>query len=232
MVPPARFERATSPLGGARSIQLSYRGNSEEGYRTRAGGESKGTKQQGDNSMIQMTPELAADLVRFQPINAQASRPDANPSIDDDVARIALEIVRNHIDALAPYFAKRLAQVALNSDTPNLKFHFQDVNEAAECFRMSAMQKIDEKRARALGVITLNLLLHDLRYPSCFEDDEDEAHWTAMLLAAQNIDAHRHMLAREFLGMAEARVGQQRNRQLLLGAGVLGVAALLWLALF
>lgn len=26
MVPPARFERATFPLGGGRSIQLSYRG--------------------------------------------------------------------------------------------------------------------------------------------------------------------------------------------------------------
>lgn len=182
--------------------------------------------------MIQMTTDLAVALAKFQPLNDKAGLPDASPAMVEDVARTAHQVVREHVDALAPYFAKRLAQVGLVADTPNLKFHFKDVGEAAECFRMSAMQQVDEPRARALAVVTLNLLLHDLRFPSCFTDEQDEEHWAAMLLAAQNIDAYRHRLAQEFLGMARSRLKQQRNRQLLIGAGVLvAVAILAWLVM-
>lgn len=177
-----------------------------------------------------MTPELALDLIKFQPLNDKACQSTAS-QVDLDIAsQAALSITRNHIQPIADFFSNRLNGATLSVSNNTLKFHFNDQNEVSETFKMAVLQVVDEPRAKAAALSTMNLLLYDMKYPSAFTDEDD--HIMATLMVAHAIDGYRRSIAHEFLHMAQERIGQRRRKQIGIGAAILAAAIIfLWLRL-
>lgn len=176
---------------------------------------------------MKMTPELAAALTDFMPVNSAACRETASQAELGVANKLALATVRNHVDSVGQHFAARLAQGPMTTDNGRIKFSFKDVSEVAGTFEMTVMQQVDEPRAEAVAIVALNLMLHDLGFPSCYTDEKDEDHIVAMYLAAHAIDGYRHMLAQDFLQVAREEMARRRRRNLAIGATILCVAMVL-----
>lgn len=181
---------------------------------------------------MQMTPELALELTRFRPINDRAQQ-SGNQQDLHDALRNGHSIVRNNSMAFADSFANRLCLVALSVQSGRVNFHFKDKEEVAQAYKMAVVQAIDERLAEAISIASLNLLLHDLRYPSSFKDDDECI--AATLMIANSIYGFRRDIANEFLQNAREHVDKSAvkiHRQIVIGAVILvGAIAFAWFRL-
>lgn len=177
-----------------------------------------------------MTPELAHGIVVFNAVNEHSWMLEPDSPEVRAAMLTALSVARDNAEALGNYFGKRLARVTLSLNTPRMEFHFASAEEAAEAFKMTVRQQMDEQRAQASAWTMLNLVAHDLSYPSAYDKGDDSI--TAMMILAHGIHAYRRVLAQEFLQMAQAHSAKRReslwSKALWWGVSLAVVAGLLW----
>lgn len=177
---------------------------------------------------MDMTPELAHGIVVFNAVNERSWMLEPDSPEVRAAMLTALSVARDNAEALGNYFGKRLANATLSARTKNITFHFNSAEEAAEAFKMGVRQQVDEKRAQIFACSMLNLVAHDLNYPSAYEGDD---HITGTLLLAHGLHAYRLATAREFLAIAQGEVARRKRKGTILTwcATIAGVVALLWL---
>jgi hypothetical protein len=180
---------------------------------------------------MEMTPELALDISKFQPINTRAH--ESGEKIDLDASfQEAQFIVRKNIDVFAKYFSDRLSGMTLSVKTEKINFSFKDKGDIALAFNMAVTQQVDDSRSKAAAIATMNLMLHDLQYPSTFDQDDDDI--AATLMVAHFIHGYRLQLAMHFIEMSQDKQIQSRknNKNILIsGAILLIIATFLWFRL-
>ncbi|WP_447730096.1 hypothetical protein [Pseudoxanthomonas suwonensis] len=178
-----------------------------------------------------MTPELALDITKFQPINAHAHESGEKADLDASF-RDAQLIVRKHINVFAKYFSDRLSGIALSIKTENINFYFKDKDDIALAFNIAVTQQVDDSRSKAVAIATINLMLHDLQYPSTFDQNDDDI--AATLMVASFIHGYRLQLAMHFLQTDRDKQAQsiKNNRKYIVGGAILAlIATFLWFRL-
>lgn len=110
------------------------------------------------------------------------------------------------------YFADRLSRFSLALNKDGLVYSFRSQEEAATAFRMAILLPVNEKKAGALCIATLNLMLYDEAQPSCFSNFDEAT--SAMLLVAHSIHGFRRDAAEGYAHFLAVReVEQQAARR-------------------
>lgn len=174
---------------------------------------------------MKMTPELAQDLVRLQPLMDKANEPGADAQTVAAAFAAAQVVVRAHNHQFAEYFAGRLNGVALTFNRGEFNYSFKDAADAAHAFTMLSMQQVNDPKSKAISGGVINLLLRDMKYKSSFESDE--AYLSAILMIAHSMHAYRLSIFNQFVD--EGRRAQRTTfwRYFVIGAVTVGIAYLI-----
>ncbi|OAX85790.1 hypothetical protein A7D16_05790 [Xanthomonas nasturtii] len=171
---------------------------------------------------MKMTPELAHDLVRLQPLMDKANEPESDAQIVAAAFAASQVVVRDHNQEFAEYFARRLSGVALTFNRGEFNYSFKDTADAAHAFTMLSMQQVNDAKSKAISVAVVNLLLKDMQYRSSF--DSDEAYLTAILMVAHSMYAFRRVTFNQFVAEGRRSQGATFWRYFVIGAVVVGIA--------
>lgn len=174
---------------------------------------------------MKMTPELAQDLVRLQPMMDKANEPGADPHTVAAAFAASQSIVRAHNHAFAEYFAGRLSSVALSYNRGEFNYSFKDAADASQAFTMLSMQQVNDAKSKAISGATVNLLLKDMQYKSSF--DSDQSYVTAILMIAHSMYAFRVSTFNQFVAEGRRSQGATFWRYFAIGAVVVGIAYLI-----
>ncbi|MBB1135740.1 hypothetical protein I5U11_22395 [Stenotrophomonas maltophilia] len=173
---------------------------------------------------MKMTPELAQDLVRLQPLMDKANEPGADPQTVAAAFAASQVVVRAHNKEFSEFFAHRLNGVALSFNRGEFNYSFKDTADAAHAFTMVTMQQVNDPKSKAISGAVVNLMLRDLQYKSSF--DSDESYLTAILMIAHSMHAFRVSTFKQFVAEGQRIQRATFWRYFVIGAVVVGVAYL------
>lgn len=179
----------------------------------------------GKDDHMKMTPELAQDLVRLQPLMDRANAPGADQRAVEAAFDASQVIVRAHNKEFSEFYARRLNGVALSCNRGEFNYSFKDVADAAHAFTMVTMQQVNNSQSKAISGALVNLLLRDLQYKSSF--DSDESYLTAILMIAHSMHAFRASTFKQFVAEGQRIQKSTFWRYFVVGAVVVGVAYLI-----
>lgn len=174
---------------------------------------------------MKMTPELAQDLVRLQPLMDKANEPGADAQTVAAAFAACQVVVRAHNQEFSNYYAGRLNGVALTFNRGEFNYAFKDTTDAAQAFTMLSMQQVNDAKSKAISAAVVNLLLKDMRYKSSF--DSDQSYLTAVLMIAHSMHAFRISTFNQFVAEGRRRQGAELWRYFIIGAIVVGIAYLI-----
>lgn len=174
---------------------------------------------------MKMTPELAQDLVRLQPLMDKANEPGSDAQAVAAAFAASQVVVRAHNQEFAEYFARRLNGVALTFNRGEFNFSFKDTADAAQAFTMLSMQQVNDAKSKAISGAVVNLLLKDMQYKSSF--DSDQSYLTAILMVAHSMYAFRRATFNQFVADGRRSQGATFWRYFVIGAVVVGIAYLI-----
>ncbi|MCW8340600.1 hypothetical protein [Stenotrophomonas sp. SG1] len=174
---------------------------------------------------MKMTPELAQDLVRLQPLMDKANEPGSDAQTVASAFSASQVVVRAHNQEFAEYFARRLNGVALTFNRGEFNFSFKDTADAAQAFTMLSMQQVNDARSKAISGAVVNLLLKDMHYKSSY--DSDQSYLTAILMVAHSMYAFRRDTFNQFVAEGRRSQGATFWRYFVIGAVLVGIAYLI-----
>ncbi|KAB7628884.1 hypothetical protein [Stenotrophomonas rhizophila] len=167
-----------------------------------------------------MTPELALDLVRLQPLMDKANDPGADAQTVAAAFAAGQVVVRAHNQQFAEYFAGRLNGVALTFNRGEFNYSFRDAADAAQAFTMLSMQQGNDSKSAAISGAVVNLLLRDMKYKSSF--DSDQEYLTTILMIAHSMHAFRRTIFSQLVAEQQLKPKVSVWPYVLAGACIVG----------